>query len=58
MKIITDFVAPPIPSRKFDWTATQEFYEPGDAIGRGATEDEAIKNLLIVLSEQREEVMA
>jgi hypothetical protein len=57
MKVITDFVSPPVPSRNFDWTATQEFYEPGDVIGRGPTKDAAIKDLLTQLQEQREEVM-
>ena len=46
MKIITSFVCPPIPMRDFDWQAVVEGYEPGDAIGHGATEDEAIIALL------------
>lgn len=57
MKVITDFNPVSAPSLT-DWTATQEFYEPGDTIGRGPTKDKAIENLLTQLSEQREEMMA
>jgi len=44
-KIITEFVYPPIPLRSFDWQAVEEGYEPGDPIGRGPSEDEAILDL-------------
>lgn len=43
--INTEHVVPPIPSRMFDWTATEEGYEPGDPVGRGCTEAEAISDL-------------
>ena len=43
--INTEHVVPPIPSRMFDWTATEEDYEPGDPVGRGCTEAEAIADL-------------
>ena len=46
MKINTELAEPPIPSRMFDWTATHEGYEPGDPVGRGCTEAEAIEDLL------------
>lgn len=36
---------PPIPVRDFDWQA----YEPGDALGHGATEEQAIAELLAAL---------
>ena len=45
-KIITSFDAPPIPVRVWDWAAKRESYEAGDLIGFGATEDEAIEDLL------------
>lgn len=45
-KIITSFDAPPIPVRGWDWAAKREGYDAGDLIGFGATEDEAIKDLL------------
>lgn len=44
--IQTTYTHPPIPVRSFDWTATQDGYEPGDPIGRGATEQEAIADLI------------
>jgi hypothetical protein len=46
MKIVTDYVNPPIPVRNFDWQATTSDYEPGDPVGRGETEQEAIADLL------------
>ena len=45
MNIHTEFVNPPIPVRSMDWNATLDDYEPGDAIGHGATEQEAIDDL-------------
>ncbi len=44
-KIITEFVNPPIPVRCMDWQATFDGYEPGDNIGTGSTEAEAIQDL-------------
>jgi hypothetical protein len=41
----TNFVCPPIPIRHFDWSATADYYEPGDPIGWGRTEQEAIDDL-------------
>jgi hypothetical protein len=43
--MITSFDYPPIPIRSYDWSAIREYYEPGDLIGHGATEQEAIDNL-------------
>jgi hypothetical protein len=56
MKIKTSFVYPPIPTRAFDWSAVDdETYDgPGSPIGRGPTEEAAIKDLL----EQIEEAAA
>lgn len=45
-KINTRFVNPPITSRVMDWEATFEGYEPGDSVGTGATEQEAINWLI------------
>jgi hypothetical protein len=47
VKIFTAFVYPPIPIRQFDWSATFDSYEPGDPIGRGPTEEDAVANLLL-----------
>lgn len=44
--IMTEFVHPAIPIRQFDWRATYRSYEPGDPMGHGSTEAEAIKDLL------------
>lgn len=46
--IITSYEHPPIPTRGFDWSACFEGYEPGDPIGRGATEAEAVAQLLSI----------
>lgn len=45
-KIITDHVYPSIPVRTFDWTAVFDGYEPGDSLGTGRTEQEAIDWLI------------
>jgi hypothetical protein len=45
-KIITHFDHPPIPYRGCDWSAVFDGYEPGEPIGRGATQKEAIQHLI------------
>ena len=45
-RVVTSQDIPPIPSRACDWSAHWLDYEPGDAIGHGATEAEAIVDLL------------
>ena len=45
-EIITSFLNPPIPVRSMDWQATRKGYDEGDLIGRGATEQDAINDLL------------
>jgi hypothetical protein len=49
--IVTSYIYPPVPDRNYDWAATYDGYEPGDPIGYGKTEAEAILDLL----EQREQ---
>ena len=46
MKIITQQINPPIPLTKFDWCAVFDNYEEGNPQGFGATEDEAIVDLM------------
>jgi hypothetical protein len=46
LDIKTTFWKKPIPPRSFDWEAWLDNYEPGHAIGHGATEREAIDDLL------------
>ena len=53
MKIITEFVYPPIPNRNFDWSAVTDNYEPNDPIGYGKTEREAINDLLDLLEDRK-----
>ena len=45
-KIITDYWPKPIPVRSYDWSARDDNYEPGKPLGYGATEAEAIADLL------------
>lgn len=45
MKIVTDYAPPPIPDRRYDWSAYDDHtYDgsPGSVIGWGRTEAEAI----------------
>jgi hypothetical protein len=48
MQIVTHYDYPPIPIRCFDWSAIDyDTYDgPGCPVGRGATEQEAITDLL------------
>jgi hypothetical protein len=50
-KIITEYVHPPIPMRCNDWRATREGDDEDYIVGWGATEDEAIADLLELESE-------
>lgn len=52
-RIITEFVHPPIPTRSCDWSATLDGYEPGGPIGRGATEEAAVADLLEQIEEKK-----
>ena len=54
MRIRTEFVYPPIPYRNSDWSAVDDstYDGPGSAIGWGATEAEAIADLLEQLEER------
>lgn len=52
MKIKTTYINPPIPLRKFDWSAVRESYEEGDLQGFGETEQAAIDDLLLQESEK------
>jgi hypothetical protein len=53
MRIITSFVNPPIPIRRFDWSAVDDdtYDGPGCPIGYGATKEEAIGDLMEQLEE-------
>lgn len=45
-KIITEYVYPPIPVRQFDWSAHFDGDEEDGPCGRGATEEDAISDLM------------
>lgn len=51
IKIKTNYVFPPIPSRAFDWSAVDDatFDGEGCPIGYGASEIEAVSDLLDLL---------
>lgn len=52
-RIVTCFVYPPIPTNRYDWQAVDDdTYEPGCPIGYGATEAEAVANLLELLEDE------
>jgi len=44
--IHTEFLYPPIADRRWDWSAMFDGHEPGDPMGLGPTEDEAIADLV------------
>ena len=56
MKIITNFVYPPIPDRRFDWSAVTDNYCGAEdshcPIGYGPTEQEAITDLKNQIDDQ------
>ncbi len=53
MKIRTEYVYPPIPDRRFDWSAVDDdtYDGPGCKIGWGATEKAAIEDLMEQIEE-------
>lgn len=52
MKLRTTHEYPPIPDRRWDWSAVDDdTYEGGCPIGHGATEAEAIADLLAQIEE-------
>lgn len=57
MKIRTSFDYPPIPLRQFDWSAVDDDTYDGEGcpIGHGATEQEAINDLLEQIEDKAEQ---
>jgi hypothetical protein len=53
MKIVANFALKPIPDRQFDWLAVDDdtYDGPGCPIGSGATETEAVADLLEQIDE-------
>ncbi len=48
------FIAPPVPSRDYDWEATDDNYDAGDPIGYGRTPVTALADLLLKIEENKE----
>lgn len=46
MTIRTEYDPKPLPVREYDWQAVNDDYEPGDTIGFGASQEEAVADLL------------
>jgi hypothetical protein len=53
-RIVTEFVHPPIPTRKHDWSAMRDSYDVGDPIGYGRSESDAVADLLVQEAERAE----
>lgn len=55
--IVTEYQYPPIPIRKFDWSAVLDDYDgsPSDPMGAGANEEEAIADLLEQIDDANDE---
>ena len=51
--IVTQKINPPIAVRGLDWCAHLESYEPWDLIGYGATESEAVSDLMVQIASDR-----
>jgi hypothetical protein len=52
VKIETRNNQPPVTERRWDWSATTSDYEPGHPVGHGATEREAVNDLVLQLQER------
>ena len=56
VKIVTSYIYPPIPDRRFDWCAVTDDYDGAEdshcPIGYGPTEAEAIADLMALLEDQ------
>lgn len=52
--VVTSYWVKPIPWRHYDWEATLDNYEAGHAIGFGATEADAVRDLKEQLWERGE----
>lgn len=52
--ICTRQINPPIPTRNCDWQATIDGYEPGDPIGHGPSEGDAVADLYHQIAEMED----
>jgi len=52
--VVTSHIKPPIPIKNHDWQAVLDNYEPGEPIGYGPTEADAVCDLYIQIAEREE----
>ena len=57
MKIVTHFVYPPIPDRRWDWCAFDDSTYDGEGglVGWGRTEAEAVADLKLLLEDSADD---
>lgn len=55
MKIVIEYIHPPIPNRSCDWRAWIDGNEEDGPVGWGATKEEALRDLEEEMSESYEE---
>lgn len=53
--VTTCYVHPPIPTRNHDWQAVLDNYEPGQPLGQGPTEADAVCDLYIQIAEREQD---
>jgi hypothetical protein len=58
VRIIVTYDYPPIPDRRFDWSAVTDNYDLGSPQGTGATRHEAMADLVDQLEDAIEEIGA
>ncbi len=46
MNVLTHYIAPPVPTRVYDWMAVSDDFDEGDPTGYGPTELAAIADLM------------
>ncbi len=52
-RIKTHYDPPPVPWRRFDWSAVDDrTYDEGEPVGYGETEDDAIADLLAQMEDR------
>jgi hypothetical protein len=55
VQLITNYWAKPIPMRKFDWQATLDGWEPGEPIGHGESEADAVYDLFMQIADREDD---
>ena len=55
LMVVTQYIYPPIPIRTMDWQAVTDNYEPGEPIGHGPTEADAVMDLFIQIADREDD---